>query len=803
MILSNSALALFAVLVASAASPGRAQVRDYRYEDLLRCPFSSLELQGLGPIDYLEPCILYNIEPAVVDNSTSVIPLVQVTPSNCGNHRDGAVPAIEAMNLEGVPIGFRGDQTIKFSMVSIVAGNPAALTAEEYERRHLQMLRAALEATGAPYIIGTCSFLAEKEKGPAEEYQAIIATQVGPPGFYRPENSNPYVFGFHINSDDYPLPNVQELDFLGDKSIPVRVVYRSQSEFFFSTCESALSRLQVEGFTDIKAILFDPSQDQDRNGKINEFDVNFLQNLADEACPPDGDEIQHPAIFLCTLTEQDVIIQRWLDTGCRPQSLWVTAATWNWADNNPEIRPYLQGGGQWHVNFDYSDQYYESGKALLDHTEKRFGYRGTYDQVVSYAIPTLFSRHLQSAYRVTDVPQPLADFADPAGRERLRRAMLVLTAETLFGPVAFNNHQRNIGRGAAGTQWLPENSDSEIYSNRLVSPFLQAEASTIIPAASALPCDAGSYVNISAWAEIKTLLAGGCAMCPVDTFSKDPTSAFECNKCPRDSNTNDLVGSRFCYVYEDNRLSNGILAFGYVATSISWLLAFGFLFWIYRYRHDAMVKVSQPQFLILICIGAIISSSSVIMLGLDAGTDEDTSVATAGCMAVPFLYTIGWTLQFSSLSAKTFRLYQTMLSSKRMQRVNISATKTLSIVVLCLLVDLVIVTVWTIKSPLEVSFEKTTTKSFVYISKQSLTCCLPRFSILASKRAVRLTKKQASSRLALLADARQLMAPFGPMLALFLDLTCCLLLGLMCFCIKYAMLPIGIKSKSMWQWHRL
>jgi hypothetical protein len=751
--------------------------RDYQFSDLLPCSLSTVELAQLGPNDVLEPCIVFQIRPlsgggatALADNTTSLLQLVQVTPSNCGNQRDGAVTAVQKLNADssgqGFAIGFKQDHHVQFTLTSVIAGNPASLTEDEYDRRHDQLLRSLLETTGAPYIIGSCSFAAEVEKEPANDFQAMVLTQVGPPGFYAPENSNPYVFGFHIDSDTYPLPTVQSLGFLaqqqgggragGASNIPVRVIYRSKSEFFYSTCQSAIDKLRKEGFTDLKAILYDHAQDEDGDGEINQFDTDFLQSLADEACPfhLSNDPLLdfHPAIFMCTLTEQDIILQRWLETGCRPQSLWLTASTWGWADENPQQRPYFQGGGQWHSNFDYSDAYFGSGQELLEYNRAIFGYLGNYDQVVSYAIPVLFAQHLQASYRVTDVPTPMADFDTVDGRERLRRAMLVLNVETIFGQVAFDDHQRNIGRGAAGTQWLPSSSfavntntnadtattgstgyegrdtttppptppttirddtvvvvvdDDDLVSfqdfrNALVSPFLQAEASTVLPAASATNCMAGAFVNSTARRDTGSLLASGCEACPVDMYLVQPTKELQCTPCPGESGTDGIMGSDQCFVYEDNLLSGGILALGYIATGTTWILAIGFLGWIVKHRNDAVVKVSQLEFLALICLGAMISSSTVVALSLQAGLDEDTSAATAGCMAAPFLYSIGWVLQYSSLSAKTYRLFQTMLNTKRMKRSSVTALHTMPIVIVCLLIDLILVIVWTVKSPLVV-----------------------------------------------------------------------------------------------------
>ena len=95
--------------------------QDYRYEDLLPCSLSTVEMTQLGPNDVLDPCIIFDVRPlsgggatAAVSNTSSVIPLVQVTPSNCGNQRDGAVTAIQKLNGDtgglGVPVGFNKDQ---------------------------------------------------------------------------------------------------------------------------------------------------------------------------------------------------------------------------------------------------------------------------------------------------------------------------------------------------------------------------------------------------------------------------------------------------------------------------------------------------------------------------------------------------------------------------------------------------------------------------------------------------------------------------------------------------------------------
>lgn len=701
------------VLCLLATLPAILGQHTFTYDDLKPCSLTSLELVGQGPKDFVEPCILYDVQP---DNSTtavgnsSTITIVQVTPSSCANHRDGAVIRVEKMNAEnggkGLAIGFNSDHYVNFRLVSAVAGNERNLTEDAYREQHASILGSLVSTLGAPYIIGTCSGQSSIEKPVALEQKAILMAQVGPPGFYL--DRNPYVFGFHINSDIYPLANVQALQFLVDERgqdpsmFPVSVISRTKSEFFVSTCRSAVAGLKSAGFTNISAFFYDHAADDDLDGDINQFDTKYLRGLADAACPPGSSDIEgfNPAIFMCTLTEQDILIPRLLDNGCSPTSIWLTAATWTWASTNIDVVPYYQGGGQWHPAFDYADSYFESGQALLDHNQEIFGYAGSYDQVVSYAVPAVFAEHILSHYQLVDVPDPIGDFQDEDTREFLRRELTVLNADTLFGPVRFNRFQRNNGRDAAASQWLPLNDDGS-FRNGLVSPLLQAEAQTVIPSLNALECAEGRFVNDTLLDENGALLLNVCSDCPVDTFTITPSRKKQCEACPEGSTTLGLSTSEYCVFREDNLLPNWILIMAYILVAISWGLSLRFMIWLVLKREDAVVKVGQIGFLLLLCFGAMLSSSTVVALSMQAGTGEDSWSASAGCAVAPFLYAIGWVLQYGCLSAKTYRLYQVLENANRIKR---KTTGTMyQIVFICLLVDVLFLIAWAVLSPLEVS----------------------------------------------------------------------------------------------------
>jgi len=377
--------------------------------------------------------------------------------------------------------------------------------------------------------------------------------------------------------------------------------------------------------------------------------------------------------------EADTILARMRANDCRPLLAWFTTATWGWATDNKEVIPYYNGGGQWHKNFIYSDKFFNTGQEVLDYGLKEFGYSGSYDHVVSYAMPTLIQSLLESYFRVEDFPDVGGTFTERY--EVLRRALVNLNAQTIFGPVQFNKFQRNNGRGAAGTQWLPstsitsdgneEEGQSE-YVLACISPFDQANAALVVPSPSGRSCSPGSYLNGTSIQTEAAILDHKCGECPSQSYTSVENVYPGCNTCPEGTETNGS-GATFCVQLEENLIGPlGIM--GYIFVAISWAMSLGYLFWIWRYKTDSVVKISQPEFLTLICLGAIISSSAIIPWTMaEAGVDEDTAAADRNCVAWPWLYAIGWSLMYSSLTAKSLRLYKMANAAAAMRRKAVTA----------------------------------------------------------------------------------------------------------------------------------
>ena len=736
----------------SAAGQSTPSSTTFSFSSLEMCSDSSYSLSKYGPENTLEPCILYDIRGGFYSDSdfatevmdeeineginhtivdrTSEITLVQVTPSNCHNHRDGAATAVRLLNGNnngmGIPIGYFEDHYVKFRLISIVGGNSRNIGDDAYLEKHEFLLDSALNEIGnAHFILGTCSFASVADRPVALKHKKIVISQVGPPGFYRDVKSNPYVFGIHVNSDTYPLPALQALQFYlkaagkATSSQPVRVIYRDKSEFFKSTCQSVIDEARIQGFN-VTAIEYDPNGDEDGRGVPNSQNVPFLENLTDNLC---GSTIENssnridsrlpPAIFACVISEADIILNRIRSNGCRPSLAWFTTATWQWATDNTDVVPYFQGGGQWHQNFKYSDDFFETGQDILNYGFDEFGYNGSYDHVVSYSIPKLIADLIQSFFRIADSPNVSDAFSNRY--EDVRRKLLYINTQSVFGPISFNQFQRNIGRGAAGVQWIPASYADTLLDgdNKLaekataefvlgcMSPFDQADAAIIIPSPSGSQCIPGNYVNQTLIESEPSLLGNKCSACPVDSYTSIENESLRCIACPIGSSTMGKRGATACLEDNPNLIPTGLKAMGYVFVICSWSLAIGYIVWMIKHKDDSVVKIGQPEFLFFICIGAIISTSAIIPLTLaEADVNDDTAKASRRCQAFPFLYSLGWVLMYSSLTAKSYRLTKLSGAATRMQRMKITAKQMYKIIIAFLVVDATILIAWQFIDPL-------------------------------------------------------------------------------------------------------
>jgi len=155
------------------------------------------------------------------------------------------------------------------------------------------------------------------------------------------------------------------------------------------------------------------------------------------------------------------------------------------------------------------------------------------------------------------------------------------------------------------------------------------------------------------------------------------------------------------------------------ATPLAWTLSASMVVlgaclvvWLYVNRYHKVVRFAQPEFLCLIILGAVMITFALVPLSLDDQGVQYYSLdgvlnlgisspkLNCACKVVPWLYLTGFSLEFSALFAKVWRLKKIFLA-KHLQRVRLTAFDMAPILAICLLFCWCLCAIWTAVHPLQ------------------------------------------------------------------------------------------------------
>jgi hypothetical protein len=140
--------------------------------------------------------------------------------------------------------------------------------------------------------------------------------------------------------------------------------------------------------------------------------------------------------------------------------------------------------------------------------------------------------------------------------------------------------------------------------------------------------------------------------------------------------------------------------------SIATLSALGIIFalalltWNLYYRKEPVIRASSPRINNAILVGSLFCYASAVLFGMDAGTLNVNSY-TILCQARLWVFSLGFSLVFGGLFAKTLRVHRIFSS---MTPIMVSDGEVFLQIVLMLVLDTVILLVWQIYDPLSSSF---------------------------------------------------------------------------------------------------
>ncbi|CAB9526188.1 acid type B receptor subunit 2 [Seminavis robusta] len=159
---------------------------------------------------------------------------------------------------------------------------------------------------------------------------------------------------------------------------------------------------------------------------------------------------------------------------------------------------------------------------------------------------------------------------------------------------------------------------------------------------------------------------------------------------------------------ELNLLPKDLIVVTSIMVALSFLVAAGCAAWVVHNRNRATIKVTQPSFLLLVLFGCVVSTSTIIAMAQEDPGDGPVPA----CMAIPWLYSVGFCITFGSLFARIRRIHAVLQYAAELTTVIVSTKDTVLTIGLVLLVDVVILTTWTIVDPLEWTRVVTSTDVF-------------------------------------------------------------------------------------------
>ena len=104
-----------------------------------------------------------------------------------------------------------------------------------------------------------------------------------------------------------------------------------------------------------------------------------------------------------------------------------------------------------------------------------------------------------------------------------------------------------------------------------------------------------------------------------------------------------------------NYIGSTLRILGLILSGIIIFLSLLFMGWTFVHQDKRVVNASQPIFLVIVCLGTLLMGASIIPMSLDDEVVSPEGKSTA-CMAVPWLFALGFGVTFSALFAKTMRV---------------------------------------------------------------------------------------------------------------------------------------------------
>jgi hypothetical protein len=173
---------------------------------------------------------------------------------------------------------------------------------------------------------------------------------------------------------------------------------------------------------------------------------------------------------------------------------------------------------------------------------------------------------------------------------------------------------------------------------------------------------------------------------------------------------------------DNHYIGNTTRTLGYVVMGITLCSTAVSLVWLIWNRSARVVTSAQPMFLLMISVGVAIMSLTILPLSMDETSVDNVAKLDASCTLTPWLYFIGVNIITGALLAKVMAL-NTAYVNPELESINVSPWMILRTCLSLVLLNSLVLLLWTLMSPMEWVREETSARDLYSRSTGSFGYC--------------------------------------------------------------------------------
>lgn len=140
-------------------------------------------------------------------------------------------------------------------------------------------------------------------------------------------------------------------------------------------------------------------------------------------------------------------------------------------------------------------------------------------------------------------------------------------------------------------------------------------------------------------------------------------------------------------------ISDGVKSYCLILCSVAIIMAIAFVVYTVKMRKRSIIRMSQPPFLVMICVGTMIMACSIIPFSMDEGILGQRGL-NVSCSLVPWFFSLGFVVTFAALFSKLWRVNKVVDASRSFRRVTITVQDVLVPFATLVISNTLILSIW-------------------------------------------------------------------------------------------------------------